>query len=86
MSKFFHGPDLNILVIGLDNSGKTTILNKLKPQVVCLFFNFSVNRLIYRVPKDSHIVGYLFMSTALGLETWAVLAILDRFGNNIQKI
>ena len=31
---------VNIIVIGLDNAGKSTILNKLKPEGVSFFFFF----------------------------------------------
>jgi len=33
MGDCFHGKDLNILVIGLNSAGKSTLINKLKPEI-----------------------------------------------------
>lgn len=33
MGNFFHGTDFNVLVVGLNSAGKSTIINKLKPEI-----------------------------------------------------
>ena len=50
--------EVHVLCLGLDNSGKTTIINKLKPANVSIFVRLSMYFLLEKVNMQIYFVCY----------------------------